>query len=78
VAAVEGQIQRTISNAHNIQTLRGDVLRIEGGPPSGDLVIDEAYDGLGATYDFFWAEYDRNSIDDEGMPMNATVHFDQE
>jgi Zn-dependent metalloprotease len=77
-AAVEGQKQRTIFNARNTETLPGDVVRPEGGPPSGDLAIDEAYDGLGATYDFFWVEYERDSIDDEGLPMNATVHFDRE
>jgi Zn-dependent metalloprotease len=77
-AAVEGQKQRTIFDAHNTQTLPGAIVRLEGAPSSSDLVVNEAYDGLGATYDFFWAEYDRNSIDDDGMPMNATVHFDQE
>jgi Zn-dependent metalloprotease len=54
------------------------VVRNEGGPSTGDLVVDEAYDGLGATYDFFSEAYGRNSIDDEGMPMDATVHFGQE
>jgi Zn-dependent metalloprotease len=78
VMAAEGQKQRTIFNAHNSETLPGDVVRLEGGPASGDPAIDEAYDGLGATYDFFWEVYTRNSIDDEGMAMNATVHFGQE
>jgi Zn-dependent metalloprotease len=77
-AAVEGQKQRTIFDAHNTETLPGDVVRTEGGPPTGDLAVDEAYDGLGATYDFYWEEYDRNSIDDDGMPMIATVHFGQD
>lgn len=78
VFAVEGQKQRTIFNAHNTETLPGDIVRQEGISASGNPAIDEAYDGLGATYDFFWDVYDRNSIDDEGMPMNATVHFGQE
>jgi Zn-dependent metalloprotease len=77
-AAIEGQKQRTIFDAHNTQTLPGAVVRSEGAPPGGDIAVNEAYDGLGATYDLFWMEYERNSIDDEGMPMNATVHFDQE
>jgi Zn-dependent metalloprotease len=40
--------------------------------------VDEAYDGLGATFDLFWEAYERNSIDDEGMPLNATVHFGED
>jgi Zn-dependent metalloprotease len=78
VGAAEAQKQRTIFDAHHAETLPGTVVRTEGGPPSGDVTVDEAYDGLGATYDFFWEAYERNSIDDEGMPMNATAHFGQE
>jgi Zn-dependent metalloprotease len=76
--AAVSQKQRTIYDAHNTETLPGAVVRSEGGPPSGDLAVDEAYDGLGATYDFFWAVYNRNSIDDEGMPLNATIHFGED
>jgi len=74
----EAQKQRTIYDAHSIETLPGDVVRSEGGPPTGDVAVDEAYDGLGATYDFYAAAYNRNSIDDEGLPMLATVHFGQD
>jgi len=76
--AAAGQAQRTIYDAHNAETLPGSVVRTEGGPPSGDPAVDEAYDGLGATYDFFWTVHSRNSIDDEGMPLLATVHFGQD
>ncbi len=44
-------------------------------PSTGDVAIDEAYDGLGHTFDFFWENFQRNSIDDEGLPLNATVHY---
>ncbi|HZC02038.1 MAG TPA: M4 family metallopeptidase, partial [Gammaproteobacteria bacterium] len=27
---------------------------------------------------FFWEAYDRNSIDDEGLPLDATVHYGQQ
>ena len=75
--ALEAQKLRTIFDAHNTQNLPGDVVRAEGAPPSGDLAVDEAYDGLGATFDFYWDAYARNSIDDEGLALNATVHFSQ-
>ena len=75
-AVEEGQKQRTIYTARNTQTLPGTVVRAEGAPPTGDPAADEAYDGLGTTYDFYWDVFQRNSIDDEGLPLNATVHFD--
>ena len=75
--AVEAQKRRTIFDAHNSQTLPGDMVRVEGGPPSADSAVNEAYDGLGATFDFYSEIYDRNSIDDEGLPLNATIHFGQ-
>jgi Zn-dependent metalloprotease len=76
-AVAEGQKQRTIFDTHNSQGLPGTVVRAEGAPATGDPSVDEAYDGLGATFDFYWQSYERNSINDEGLPLNATVHFDQ-
>jgi Zn-dependent metalloprotease len=67
--------QRTISTAGNKETLPGTVVRAEGSGPTGDNATDEAYDGLGHTFDFFSKVYQRNSIDDEGLPLNATVHY---
>lgn len=72
---VAGDKQRTIFTAEQSQNLPGKTVRAEGSKPSGDAAADEAYDGLGATYDFFWEQFKRNSIDDEGMPLNGTVHF---
>jgi Zn-dependent metalloprotease len=37
--------------------------------------VNEAYDGSGKTYDFFFKVYARNSIDDRGLRLNSTVHF---
>jgi Zn-dependent metalloprotease len=76
--AVAGRKQRTIFDAHNTQDLPGDVVRAEGAPAAGDPAVDEAYDGLGDTYDFYWDMLKRNSIDDHGLPLNATVHYDRD
>jgi len=67
--------QRTISTAKNRESLPGKVVRGEGMAATGDAAVDEAYDRLGHTFDFFWETYQRNSIDDEGVPLNATVHY---
>ena len=77
-AAARGTKQRAICDARNEETLPGSVVRKEGAPSTGDLAADEAYDHLGTTYDFFWSAYARHSIDDEGLPLRATVHFGRE
>jgi Zn-dependent metalloprotease len=43
-----------------------------------DVAVNEAYDGLGATFDFYLNVYQRNSIDNAGLPLDASVHFDQD
>ena len=77
VLSAEGEKQRTIYDAGHQQNLPGVVVRAEGADPTGDEAVDEAYDGLGATFDFYWDVYQRNSIDDEGLPLLGTVHFGQ-
>lgn len=66
---------RTIYTANHSHDLPGTAIRTEGQAPTGDPAADEAYDGLGVTFDFFAEVFGRNSIDDSGMPLNATVHF---
>lgn len=73
--APEGQKQRAIYDAKSTSTLPGKLVRGEGQKASGDVAVDEAYDGLGATWDLFWEVFNRDSIDDEGLPLVATVHF---
>jgi Zn-dependent metalloprotease len=70
--------KRTIYDAKNQQNLPGKLMRVEGSQPSGDPAIDEAYDGLGATFSFFKDILNRNSIDDDGLALDATVHFGEE
>ncbi len=67
--------RRTIYDAAHAQKLPGKAVRREGAAPSGDVMVDEAYDGLGATFEFYLSAYRRNSIDDQGMPLAASVHF---
>jgi Zn-dependent metalloprotease len=71
------QVHRTIYTARNAQTEPGTLARSEGQTASGDQEIDEAYDGLGHPFDFYLQNYQRNSIDDHGLPVIATVHYDK-
>ncbi len=76
-AAALPQKQRTIYTTNNSQVLPGTVVRNEGQGPTTDVEVNEAYDGLGGTFDFYLAVYDRNSIDNAGLHLNATVHYMQ-
>ena len=67
--------QRTVYDAEQREALPGRTVRTEGSVAIGDVDANEAYDGLGATFDFFANVYDRNSIDDEGLHLDATVHY---
>lgn len=69
---------RSVYTANNTTTLPGTLVRGEGKPASGDAAVDEAYNGLGATFDLYYQVYGRNSIDDAGLPLLGTVHYDQD
>jgi Zn-dependent metalloprotease len=66
---------RTIYDAHNTDTLPGEEVRTEGDEGTGDRAVDEAHDGLGYTYDYYWEELGRNSLDGQGGPLHAVVHY---
>ncbi len=67
--------ERLVYTANNGSTLPGNPVRAEGDPPSGDVAVDEAYDGSGDTYDLFMDVYGRDSIDGNGMRLDSTVHY---
>jgi Zn-dependent metalloprotease len=75
--AVPAQAQRTVYDAqHGGQaSLPGQKVRGEGDPATGDDSANEAYDGAGATYDFYEQVFSRNSIDGGGMDIVSSVHF---
>jgi Zn-dependent metalloprotease len=71
-----GRPERTIFDAGHRNLRRATkVLRSEGEPPVPDRAADEAYDGLGLTYELYWRAFGRDSIDDAGMPLLGEVHF---
>ena len=67
--------ERTIYDARHRQGLPGLEVRSEGDRPTGDPAVDEAYDGLGATFDLYLDAYGRDSINDAGLPLNGSVHY---
>lgn len=66
----------TIHSAGNTQSLPGEPVRDEtAGSPSGDVPVDEAWDGVRATLDLFRQAFGRASYDDAGARVSATVHY---
>src|SRR5262245_15780294 len=67
-------LNRTIRDAQHGED--GPVVRTEGQAATGDAATDEAYDGLGATYTFWKEVFNRDSIDGNGLPLTAIVHYE--
>ena len=53
------------------------VVRGEDGPPVADPSVNNAFDGLGATRDFYQEVFGRSSIDGQGMRLDGYVHYGQ-
>jgi Zn-dependent metalloprotease len=71
-----GRPNRTIRDAKGTQRLDdAEVVRAEGGDATGDVAADEAYDGLGTVYDFWWQTFQRDSLDGAGLPLVGVVHY---
>jgi Zn-dependent metalloprotease len=71
-------LHRTIYDAGSGTTLPGTRVRDEGSSATGDPAADEAYDGLGATYELYDQVFGRNSLDDKGLPLIGSVHYGQQ
>jgi Zn-dependent metalloprotease len=78
-ARIGGHVQRTIYDQHHRETQSpGEVVRGEGQAAVADASVNQAYDGLGYTYDFYWKVYERDSIDGQGLPVLGLVHFGED
>ncbi len=63
-------------NGNNSWDLPGyGPVRIEDDPATGIQDVDDAYTYLGDTYDFYMTYHGRDSIDDAGMNLIATVRY---
>jgi Zn-dependent metalloprotease len=73
--AAEDTPRRTVYDARHTEDLPGEKVHSEGDGPSKDASVNRAHAGLGATFDLYLKVYGRHSIDDAGLPLNATVHY---
>jgi Zn-dependent metalloprotease len=72
------QPDRTVYDARHQDTLPGRRLRAEGTPPIADTSANRAYDGLGATFETYLRAYGRHSVDGRGLPLTASVHYQED
>jgi hypothetical protein len=65
----------TVSTADNTQDLPGRAVRVAVDGESGDAAVDEAAAGLTASLALLSEAFGRDSYDDRGAPVSATVHY---
>ncbi len=78
IAEVTAAPTRTIFDAQNTEKLPGLIVRGEDDPPVEDVAVNEAFDGLGATFRLLLEAFDRDSLDGAGAALNATVHYGED
>lgn len=66
---------RSVHDAGGTTRLPGALVRAEGDPPTDDRSANEAFDGLGHTWQLLARHLGRDSLDGRGMALVATVHF---
>ncbi len=65
----------TVHSADSTTTLPGRAVRAVGDPPSGDVAVDEAADGITGALGLFADVFGRSSYDGAGAPVSLTVHY---
>ena len=70
-----GEERRTVYDEAGSSVLPGRLVRGEAGRASKDPAVNEAYDGAGATYEFYEKVFCRSSIDGKGMRLDSSVHY---
>lgn len=73
--AATGTMRRTVYDARHTYTLPGRLVRGESDPRSKDIAVNEAFDGSGATFNFYFRVFGRRSIDGRGFRLDSSVHY---
>jgi Zn-dependent metalloprotease len=77
-APAAGSPEREVYDAENGTELPGRQVRTEGEQPVQDAAVNEAYDGTGATWKMFKECFGRDSVDNAGLPLISSVHYDRD
>jgi len=73
--APAGHGERSVYDAGRKEKLPGHLERAEGAKPVADMTVNEAYDNVGVTLDFYKSVFGRDSLDGKGMDVRASVHY---
>ena len=73
--AKETKASRKVYDSNNTYEKRVKLVMSEGGSPSTDESVKNAYDYVGQVFDYFRDVMARNSIDNLGMDLVINVHF---
>jgi Zn-dependent metalloprotease len=75
-AATPGNARRTIFDCrHSTSLRRTQLVRSEDGSASQDDAANRAFDGFGATRNFYSEIFNRDSVDDHGRRLDGYVHY---
>ncbi len=67
-------LNRLVYNGNGTGNLPGTLVRSEGGPATGDVDADLAYNYAGDTYNYYFNTFGRDSYDGAGATIISTVH----
>ena len=71
-----GKPNRSVYDQNGVASdVPATLVRAEGAPATKDVAVNEAYDGLGATFNFFLKVFGWDSIDGQGLPLQGLVHY---
>ena len=74
-APLPRQLSRKIYDCKESEELLTNMARGEGSARISDRSINNAYDGLGIVYDFYYNVFGRNSVDNKGLELIGNVHY---
>jgi len=70
-----GEPDRSVYDDECKNDLPGRLLRGEGDDPSGDPEADAVYDNLGQVFEYYSQTFGRDSYDDSGAELIASINF---
>ncbi|WCR11696.1 M4 family metallopeptidase [Paracoccus stylophorae] len=73
-AAAACEPDRRVHDGQHRAALPGPLVRSEGDGPCGIADADRMYDAMGEVFGLYADQFDRNSLDGNGLPLIATVN----
>lgn len=68
-------LNRNTYDANNGYILPGTLARAENDGPTGDQDVDQAHDFAGATYNYYFDTFNRDSYDNAGATLTSSAHY---